>query len=315
MSYPSLKACRTKSSLKGTGSMKLVIAAKKTDSQSSLIDQILIEANSNLNDIIDLGGETWDCKETSVSADAVTDLQEKLSNQIGDHPVEFAFVPDANRKKKLLISDMDSTIIGQECIDELADFAGKKDEVSEITERAMRGELDFDGALKTRVEMLKGLSTSVLEDCFNARISLNEGARTVVKTMEANGARCVLVSGGFTFFTSRVQELAGFHHNRANTLIIENEEMTGEVGLPILGREAKLVALNEEAEIAGATAADALAMGDGANDLAMIEAAGMGLAYCAKPVVSAQADVSIKGSSLIPALFFQGYSEAEFVTD
>lgn len=294
--------------------MKLVIAAKKSDNLSSTIDKILTDAKGAEGEITNLGGDSWTCKERSIQQEACEELAKEIAEKLKDLPAEYAFVPEANRKKKLLISDMDSTIIGQECIDELADFAGKKDEVSEITERAMRGELDFDGALKTRVEMLKGLSTSVLEDCFEARITLNEGARTVVKTMKANGARCVLVSGGFTFFTSRVQELAGFHHNRANTLIIENEEMTGEVGLPILGREAKLVALNEEAAIAGATADDALAMGDGANDLAMIEAAGMGLAYCAKPVVSAQSDVSIKGASLIPALFFQGYKEAEFVT-
>ncbi len=295
--------------------MKLVIAAKKSDNLSSAIDRILEGAHGAIGDITDLGGETWNCKERSIEQDAWEELAEDVAIQLKDSRGEFAFVPEENRKKKLLISDMDSTIIGQECIDELADFAGKKDEVSEITERAMRGELDFEGALKTRVEMLKGLSVSVLEDCFKERITLNEGARTVVKTMEAYGARCVLVSGGFTFFTSKVQELAGFHHNRANTLIIENNLMTGEVGMPILGREAKLIALNEEAAIAGVTAANALAMGDGANDLAMIEAAGMGLAYCAKPVVSAQADVAIKGKSLIPALFFQGYHESEFVTD
>lgn len=295
--------------------MKLVIAAKQSDNLSEMIDLILENTQGATGEISSMGGEEWVCKERSIDSNTAKAIAEHVSNALKDTTAEFAIVPSENRKKKLLISDMDSTIIGQECIDELADFAGKKDEVSEITERAMRGELDFDGALKTRVEMLKGLSVSVLEDCFKERITLNEGARTVVRTMETNGARCVLVSGGFTFFTSRVQELAGFHHNRANTLNIENDAMTGEVGLPILGREAKLVALNEEAAIAGVTAEDALAMGDGANDLAMIEAAGMGLAYCAKPVVSEQSDVSIKGPSLIPALFFQGYKESEFVTD
>jgi phosphoserine phosphatase len=133
--------------------------------------------------------------------------------------------------------------------------------------------------------------------------------------MRNDGAKCVLVSGGFTYFTSRVAELAGFHSDRANTLIMEDGKLTGEVGQPILGREAKLVALDEEADSIGVSAADAIAMGDGANDLAMIEAAGMGLAFRAKPIVAEQADVAIRGKSLIPALFYQGYKEDEFATD
>lgn len=295
--------------------MKLVIAAKKSDNLSTAIERILNDANGAFGDIVSLGGENWECKERSIEEDAWQDLAEDVYIQLNACAAEFAFVPDENRKKKLLISDMDSTIIGQECIDELADFAGKKEEVSEITERAMRGELDFDGALTTRVAMLKGLSTNVLQQCFEQRITLNEDARTLVRTMSENGARCVLVSGGFTFFTERVAKLAGFHHHRANTLLIEDNALTGDVGRPILGRQAKLVALNEEAAIAGATAVDTLALGDGANDLAMIEAAGLGIAYRAKKVVAEQADVAIKGKSLIPALFFQGYNESEFITD
>lgn len=295
--------------------MKLVIAAKKSDNLSTAIERILTDANGAFGDIVSLGGENWECKERSIEEDAWQDLAEDVYIQLNACAAEFAFVPDENRKKKLLISDMDSTIIGQECIDELADFAGKKEEVSEITERAMRGELDFEGALTTRVAMLKGLSTDVLQQCFEQRITLNDDARTLVRTMSKNGARCVLVSGGFTFFTERVAKLAGFHHHRANTLLIEDNMLTGDVGRPILGRQAKLVALNEEAAIAGATAADTLALGDGANDLAMIEAAGLGIAYRAKKVVAEQADVAIKGKSLIPALFFQGYNESEFITD
>ncbi len=295
--------------------MKLVIAAKKSDNLSTAIERILTDANGAFGDIVSLGGENWECKERSIEEDAWQDLAEDVYIQLNACAAEFAFVPDENRKKKLLISDMDSTIIGQECIDELADFAGKKEEVSEITERAMRGELDFEGALTTRVAMLKGLSTDVLQQCFEQRITLNDDARTLVRTMSENGARCVLVSGGFTFFTERVAKLAGFHHHRANTLLIEDNMLIGDVGRPILGRQAKLVALNEEAAIAGATAADTLALGDGANDLAMIEAAGLGIAYRAKKVVAEQADVAIKGKSLIPALFFQGYNESEFITD
>ncbi len=262
-----------------------------------------------------LGGDHWTAMECTIDEDSVLELAEDLLHPLKDTPAEWSMIPDDRRRKKLLISDMDSTIIGQECIDELADFAGKKAEVADITERAMRGELDFDGALTTRVQMLAGLSVDVLEQCFSQRITLNPGARTVVQTMAANGAKCVLVSGGFTFFTSRVAKAAGFEADRANTLIIKDDKLTGDVQMPILGRQAKLDALNAECAAIGCDAFDVLAMGDGANDLAMIEAAGMGLAYRAKPVVADQADAAIKGPSLEPALFFQGYAESEFVRD
>ena len=209
--------------------------------------------------------------------------------------VDVALLPVEGRRKRLLISDMDSTIIGQECLDELADFAGLKAEVSAITERAMRGELDFEGALTTRVGMLKGLELSALEAAYKERITLNPGARTLTATMKANGAHAVLVSGGFTFFTSRVAE-------------------AGEVGRTILGREAKLTALDETAAAHGLARADALALGDGANDLDMIRAAGLGIAYHAKPIVAEQATAAIQHTDLTAALFFQGYAADEFVT-
>lgn len=295
--------------------MKLVICAPAQAGMAEEISRILTTAPGGRGDIVDLGGDQWSAKERTIDEDSVLELAEDLLHPLKDTPIEWSMIPDEGRRKKLLISDMDSTVIGQECIDELADFAGKKAEVAEITERAMRGELDFEGALTTRVKMLAGLSVDVLEQCFEQRISLNPGARTVVRTMAANGARCVLVSGGFTFFTSRVAKAAGFETDRANTLIIENGKLTGEVAQPILGRQAKLDALLAECEALGVGPDMALAMGDGANDLAMIEAAGMGLAYRAKPVVSEQADAAIKGTSLEPALFFQGYSESEFVRD
>ncbi len=197
---------------------------------------------------------------------------------VGELPVDFAVQPVENRRKRLLIADMDSTIINVECLDELADFAGVKDKVSEITERAMRGELAFEGALRERVGMLKGLSVDALQTCYDDRVKLNPGARTLVRTMAEHGARCALVSGGFTFFTSRVAQAAGFHLNRANTLIEADGKLTGTVGDPILGKEAKLAALQEETAALGLTPADALAVGDGANDLAMIEVAGLGVA-------------------------------------
>lgn len=228
--------------------------------------------------------------------------------------MDVALLPAQNRRKRLLISDMDSTIIGQECLDELADFAGLKAEVSAITERAMRGELDFEGALTTRVAMLKGLNLSALQDAYDARISLNTGAKTLVETMKAQGAMTVLVSGGFTFFTQRVAEEAGFAAHRGNTLIDDGTALTGEVGMPILGREAKLSALDAFSAAADLSRADAVALGDGANDLTMIKAAGLGIAYKAKPIVAAEAHAAINHTDLHTALFFQGYHADEFVT-
>jgi phosphoserine phosphatase len=220
----------------------------------------------------------------------------------------------ATRRKKLFLADMDSTIINVECLDELADFAGLKAEIAAITERAMRGELAFDGALRERVGKLKGLADSALQQCYDERVRLNPGAATLVRTLSAHGVRCALVSGGFTFFTGRVAALAGFHTNRANTLIIENGALTGEVGMPILGREAKLSALEEEAAALGLTPLDAMTVGDGANDLDMIKACGLGVAYRAKPVVAAQAHARCDHADLTALLYFQGYSAQQFVT-
>lgn len=231
---------------------------------------------------------------------------------LADLAVDFAIQPASNRRKGLLIADMDSTIINVECLDELADFAGVKAQVSEITERAMRGELAFEGALRERVGMLKGLGVSALQACYAERVKLNPGAETLVRTMAKHGARCALVSGGFTFFTSRVAEAAGFHLNRANTLIEQDGVLTGAVGDPILGKEAKLAALREETAALGLTPADALAVGDGANDLAMIEAAGLGVAYRAKPIVAAQANAKVDHTDLTTLLYFQGFKAEEF---
>ncbi|WP_243410692.1 phosphoserine phosphatase SerB [Caulobacter radicis] len=239
-------------------------------------------------------------------------VRDRVIAAIGDKPVDFAIQPALNRRKRLLIADMDSTIINVECLDELADFAGVKDKVSEITERAMRGELAFEGALRERVGMLKGLATTALQTCFDERVRLNPGAEILVRTMAAHGARCALVSGGFTFFTSRVAQAAGFHLNRANTLIELDAALTGEVGDPILGKEAKLAALEEETAALGLTPADALAVGDGANDLAMIEAAGLGVAYRAKPIVAARAHAKVDHADLTALLYFQGYRAEEF---
>ncbi|MFN3859544.1 MAG: phosphoserine phosphatase SerB [Caulobacter sp.] len=240
-------------------------------------------------------------------------LRPLLQDALEDLPVDLCVQPAAGRRKRLLIADMDSTIIGCECLDELADFAGVKAQVAEITERAMRGELEFEGALRERVAMLRGLGLEALEACYEARVRLNPGARTLVRTMAAGGARCLLVSGGFSFFTARVAAAAGFHEDRANTLIDDGRALTGLVGEPILGREAKLASLKGEAARLGLGADETLAVGDGANDLAMIEAAGLGVAYRAKPVVAARAHARIDHSDLTALLYFQGYRAGEFI--
>ncbi|TAL33381.1 phosphoserine phosphatase SerB [Phenylobacterium sp.] len=238
-----------------------------------------------------------------------------VATELDGLPVDTCVQAAAGRKKRLLIADMDSTIINVECLDELADFAGLKAEISAITERAMRGELAFEGALRERVGMLKGLATTALQQAYDERVRLNPGARTMVRTMAENGARCALVSGGFTFFTSRVAEAAGFHLNRANTLIEEGGALTGRVGDPILGKEAKLASLQELAAELGIPLSATLAVGDGANDLAMIEASGLGVAYRAKPIVAAQAHAKVDHADLTALLYFQGYRAAEFVRD
>lgn len=210
----------------------------------------------------------------------------------------------------MLICDMDSTLIGQECIDELADFAGVKDRVSDITERAMRGEIGFEGALEERVGLLKNLPVTTLQTCFDERIKLNPGARALARTMASNGAKTLIVSGGFTFFSERVAAACGFADHQANTLTAVDGKLTGTVGYPILGREAKFDAL---VEICDGDTTRSLAIGDGANDLAMIEAAGLGLAYYAKPAVAAASHSAITCTDLRTALYFQGYSDSEII--
>jgi len=244
---------------------------------------------------------------------ALARLREVVEAAVRHFPLDTCVQPWEGRRKRLLVADMDSTIIGCECLDEIADFAGVKDKVAAITERAMRGELQFEAALRERVAMIRGVPVQDLERCFAERVRLNPGARIMVRTMAANGARCVLVSGGFTFFTSKVAEMAGFHAARANWLKVQDDVLTGEVGEPILGREAKLQTLMEESAALGGPAA-ALAIGDGANDLAMIEAAGLGVAYRAKPLVAEKAAARIDRGDLTAALHFQGYREDEFVS-
>jgi len=207
---------------------------------------------------------------------------------------------------------MYSTLIEQECIDELADAVGLKEKVSSITERAMNGELDFESALRERVALLKGLPESELERVYKEKITLMPGARDLVATMRKHGAYCLIVSGGFTFFTSRVRMALGFDADRSNKLLAENGQLIGKVEEPILGKEAKLAALEETCAERGINLADALAVGDGANDLPMLMAAGSGVAYHAKPVVEAQAQIAIRHCDLSALLFLQGYSRDQW---
>lgn len=217
----------------------------------------------------------------------------------------------AGRRKKLLIADMDSTIISCECLDELADMAGLRARVAPITERAMRGEIEFAPALRERVALLKGLSVSALEQTYTRRVRLNPGAKALVATMKVHGARTVLVSGGFTYFTQRVADETGFDENQANVLLDDGKVFTGEVREPVLGRQAKLAVLEAQTTRLGIDAADALCVGDGANDLDMIRRAGLGVAYRAKPAVADAAGASIVHGDLTGLLYLQGYCESE----
>ena len=219
--------------------------------------------------------------------------------------IDINFVPAQNRAKRLLIADMDSTIITVECIDELADFAGKKAEVSEITERAMRGELDFEQALRERVAMLKGVTRDDIKTCFETRVSLTPGAIELVTAMNTRGTTA-LVSGGFTVFTDKVVAQTGFEHATANTLLFDGEALSGEVGVPIVHSETKLDVLTRLLGEQGLGYQDAIAVGDGANDAPMIEAAGLGVAFCAKPALREIADAVLDHSDLTALLALQG---------
>ncbi|MEL6434351.1 MAG: phosphoserine phosphatase SerB [Pseudomonadota bacterium] len=227
--------------------------------------------------------------------------------------VDLVLQQTQGRRKSMLLADMDSTMIGQECIDELADEAGVGDHVKDITARAMNGELDFEAALIERVGLLKGLDEGIIQQVFEERITFTPGGKTLIATMAANGGYAALVSGGFTAFTVRVAKALGFDEHRANTLLEENGALTGEVGRPILGREAKVEALRAIAKARGLTPQKVIAVGDGANDLGMLGLAGAGVALHAKPAVAAECDIRINHGDLRALLYLQGYRRDQFV--
>jgi phosphoserine phosphatase len=258
--------------------------------------------------------------EEGVAADLVFtgDLKAKraaLESALKGEPIDVIVQPLAHRRKRLLVADMDSTLIGQECVDELAALAGVGNRVAAITERAMRGEVAFAPALRERVALLAGLPETVIGEVLKERITLNPGARILVRTMRANGAYVAIVSGGFRQFTGAIREQLGADEDRANVLVIEGGKLTGKVIEPIVGQDAKLDALKAIAAAMGLTLDDTLAVGDGANDLPMLQAAGLGVAYRAKPKVAAGADARIEHTDLAALLYAQGFARKDFVEE
>ncbi len=238
------------------------------------------------------------------------------SMEMGMTGIDAVTVPAANRRKKLLVADMESTMIENEMLDELADFLGLREKIAGITARAMNGEIDFEAALKARVELLKDLPVSTLDEAAR-RIVYMPGGATLVATMKKHGAYCALVSGGFTYFTRMVREKLGFDFDAANTLTIAGTALAGTVGLPILGKEAKLSTLQRLCAERGLSPADAVTVGDGANDLPMLQAAnesdGLGVAFHAKPIVAAQVPARIRNGDLTALLYLQGYRHSDFI--
>ncbi|MDC0505202.1 phosphoserine phosphatase SerB [Amylibacter sp.] len=279
--------------------------------------------NKNLSELIlkqvvnDLGGVKYKVLDDNIAIDI--SLVSEPSNfeivwkQLQKHQIDIALQPIKNRRKKILLADMDSTMIEQECIDELADEAGVGKRVAEITKRAMNGELDFEDALIERVKLLKGLSSDIIVNVLKGRITLMPGAESLIKTMKRNGSYCALVSGGFTDFTEAISKILGFDENRANTLLHKNKMLTGEVQFPILGRQAKVEALTDITKKLGCSHDDVIAVGDGANDLGMLTKASMGVALHAKPVVAAQCKARLNFSNLEGLLYLQGYSKQEIL--
>lgn len=289
----------------------MFIASLLTNPETPKLDRVAVESLRNAWG----GGEAvW--LDPGVAAEFALDAVPANLWQVWDSfqamGIDLAVQAAEGRRKRLLIADMDSTMIRQECIDELADEAGVGDYVASITARAMNGELDFESALRERVGLLKGLQEAVIARVIKGRITLMPGGRALVATMRANGAYAALVSGGFTAFTGAIAGVLGFDENRANTLLVAGGKLTGQVAEPILGKAAKVQALEEISARLGFTPAQAIAVGDGANDLGMLGLAGTGVALHAKPSVQAETSVRVNHGDLTALLYLQGYSRDEF---
>lgn len=285
--------------------LTLIAARTATTLSDSTITRVRDAVNGGTPDVLS-AGEAVDIPVTSVPPEPL------VRSALESAPIDAITTLGTGRRKWLLVADMDSTIVTGETLDELADFAGLKERIAAITARAMNGELDFKAALRERVAMLRGLPVDALERTW-ARISLTPGAREVVATMRAHGAYTALVSGGFSFFTGRVAAMLGFDLHRSNTLLDDGTALTGSVAEPILDRDTKLATLRALASEQGVPVAATLAVGDGANDLDMLGAAGLGVAFRAKPIVAAAARARVDYSDLRALLFAQGYRAAEFV--
>ncbi len=258
-------------------------------------------------------GQACDIPFRPASDAALADIRQMAERVAATLGIDAVVQPVEGRRKRLLVADMDSTIIQQECLDEIAKLAGIGDKIAAITERAMRGELNFEAALTERVGLLKGFPLGRLHQVLEESITLTPGAQTLTATIKSNGGRCVLVSGGFTFFTGAVAMMAGFDAHFGNSFLVEDDAVVG-VADPILGKHAKLATLNSEAAAIGIGPGDAMAVGDGANDLDMLKAAGLGVAFHAKPVVAREAAARIDHGDLTSLLYLQGYRKSEFVT-
>ncbi len=291
----------------------MFVASLLTNPETPVLEPALIES---LRNAWGGGDAVWLMPDVAAEFGlaSVPDNLDSVWADLQELKVDVLVHPSTGRKKRLLLADMDSTMIQQECIDELADYAGVGVQVAGITARAMNGEIEFEGALRERVGLLKGLDQAVLESVLAERITYMPGGKTLLSTMKASGGYAALVSGGFTAFTGPVAEHLGFDEHRSNNFVITGGVLTGDVIPPIFGKEAKVEALDDLTAKLGLTDDEVLAVGDGANDLGMLTRAGMGVALHAKPSVQAQADFRVNHGDLTALLFLQGYSAEEFVS-
>ncbi len=291
--------------------LTLIANPEKNILNEVIINKVFIALEKKEAQITDL---RWLSRDRACEIMFELDRELIIDLNLDKYHIDYAILNSNNRRKKFLISDMDSTLINQECIDELADTLGLKEKVASITEKAMNNELDFKEALRERVALLKGLEESVLERVYKEKITIMSGAKSLVATMKKNGAYCLLVSGGFTFFTDKITKLLGFDEHHANNLEFLQGKLTGKVIEPILDKESKLSSLINGVNYLGICADDVVAIGDGANDLPMIQKAGLGVAYHAKPNVQKQAKIKINHTDLRSILYIQGYKDDEIIS-